>query len=90
MVRAIAQQAEAERTRRAKVIHAEGELQAAEKLLQAAQTLARQPQAMQLRYLQTLGNIAGDKSSTIVFPVPMDLLAPFMELVQQRKSTGAG
>ncbi|MDO8275600.1 MAG: slipin family protein, partial [Serpentinimonas sp.] len=61
MVRAIAQQAEAERTRRAKVIHAEGELQAAEKLLQAAQMLARQPEAMQLRYLQTLGSIAGDK-----------------------------
>ena len=79
MVRAIAQQAEAERTRRAKVIHAEGELQAAEKLLQAAQMLARQPQAMQLRYLQTLGSIAGDKSSTIVFPVPMDILAPLLD-----------
>ncbi|HXF67285.1 MAG TPA: slipin family protein [Burkholderiales bacterium] len=76
MVRAIAQQAEAERARRAKVIHADGELQAAEKLLQAAQMLARQPQAMQLRYLQTLGSIATDKSNTIVFPVPMDLLAP--------------
>jgi regulator of protease activity HflC (stomatin/prohibitin superfamily) len=75
MVRAIARQAEAERERRAKIIHAEGELQAAEKLLQAAQMLARQPQAMQLRYLQTLGNIAGDKSSTIVFPVPTDILA---------------
>ena len=86
MVRAIAQQAEAERTRRAKVIHAEGELQAAEKLLQAAQTLARQPQAMQLRYLQTLGSIAGDKSSTIVFPVPMDLLSSFAGLVQPRDS----
>jgi regulator of protease activity HflC (stomatin/prohibitin superfamily) len=84
MVRAIAQQAEAERTRRAKVIHAEGELQAAEKLLQAAQMLARQPQAMQLRYLQTLGSIAGDKSSTIVFPVPMDLLAPLLELAQKK------
>ncbi len=86
MVRAIAQQAEAERTRRAKVIHAEGELQAAEKLLQAAQMLARQPQAMQLRYLQTLGSIAGDKSSTIVFPVPMDLLAPFLELMDKRRA----
>jgi regulator of protease activity HflC (stomatin/prohibitin superfamily) len=74
MVRAIARQAEAERERRAKIIHAEGELQASEKLLQAAQMLARQPQAMQLRYLQTLGNIAGDRSSTIVFPVPIDLL----------------
>jgi regulator of protease activity HflC (stomatin/prohibitin superfamily) len=75
MVRAIARQAEAERERRAKIIHAEGELQASEKLLQAAQMLAQQPQAMQLRYLQTLGNIAGDKSSTIVFPVPLELLA---------------
>ena len=84
MVRAIAQQAEAERTRRAKVIHAEGELQAAEQLLQAAQRLAQQPQAMQLRYLQTLGSIAGDKSSTIVFPVPMDLLASFLELAQNK------
>ncbi len=75
MVRAIARQAEAERERRAKIIHAEGEQQAAEKLLEAAQMLARQPQAMQLRYLQTLGNIAGDKSSTIVFPIPIDLLS---------------
>jgi len=75
MVRAIARQAEAERERRAKIIHAEGELQASEKLLQAAQMLAQQPQAMQLRYLQTLGNIAGDRSSTIVFPVPIDLLS---------------
>jgi regulator of protease activity HflC (stomatin/prohibitin superfamily) len=89
MVRAIAQQAEAERTRRAKVIHAEGELQAAEKLLQAAQMLAQQPQAMQLRYLQTLGSIAGDKSSTIVFPVPMDLLAPFLELMDKRRPAGS-
>ena len=74
MVRAIAKQAEAERERRAKVIHAEGELQASEKLMQAAQMLARQQGAMQLRYLQTLGSIAGDKSSTIVFPVPIELL----------------
>jgi regulator of protease activity HflC (stomatin/prohibitin superfamily) len=75
MVRAIAKQAEAERERRAKVIHAEGELQASEKLLQAAQMLARQPEAIQLRYLQTLAAITADKSSTIVFPVPMDLLS---------------
>jgi regulator of protease activity HflC (stomatin/prohibitin superfamily) len=73
MVRAIAKQAEAERERRAKVIHAEGELQASEKLLQAAQMLARQPEAMQLRYMQTLSAIAGDKSSTIVFPLPVDI-----------------
>jgi regulator of protease activity HflC (stomatin/prohibitin superfamily) len=84
MVRAIAQQAEAERARRAKVIHADGELQASEKLLQAAQMLAQQPQAMQLRYLQTLSSIAGDKSSTIVFPVPMDLLGPILGLAQNK------
>jgi regulator of protease activity HflC (stomatin/prohibitin superfamily) len=75
MIRAIARQAEAERERRAKVIHAEGELQASEKLQQAAFVLAQQPGAMQLRTLQTLGSIAGDKSSTIVFPLPMDVLA---------------
>ncbi|WP_288381304.1 slipin family protein [uncultured Massilia sp.] len=75
MVRAIARQAEAERERRAKVIHAEGELQASEKLQQAAMVLARQPGAMQLRTLQTLSAIAGDKSSTIVFPLPLDMLA---------------
>jgi regulator of protease activity HflC (stomatin/prohibitin superfamily) len=74
MVRAIARQAEAERERRAKVIHAEGEQQAAEKLLEAARMLAQQPEAIQLRYLQTLNAIAGDKNSTIVFPVPLDLL----------------
>lgn len=74
MIRAIARQAEAERERRAKVIHAEGELQASEKLMQAAQVLGRQPGAMQLRYMQTLASIAGDKSSTIVFPLPMELL----------------
>ncbi|CAB3772997.1 slipin family protein [Paraburkholderia humisilvae] len=74
MIRAIARQAEAERERRAKVIHAEGELQASEKLLSAARMLAQQPQAMQLRYLQTLTTIAADKNSTIVFPLPIDLL----------------
>jgi len=74
MVRAIARQAEAERERRAKVIHAEGELQASEKLTQAAEMLGRQSGAMQLRYMQTLSNIAGDKSSTIVFPLPIELL----------------
>ena len=74
MIRAIAKQAEAERTRRAKVIHAEGEMQAAEKLLQAAQTLSQQSQALQLRYLQTLTEIAGERSNTIVFPLPMDLV----------------
>jgi len=74
MIRAIARQAEAERERRAKVIHAEGELQASEKLMQAAEMLGRQSGAMQLRYMQTLSNIAGDKNSTIVFPLPMELL----------------
>ena len=74
MVRAIARQAEAERERRAKVIHAEGEKQAAEALLAAARMLSRDPAAMQLRYLQTLTHVAGDKSSTLVFPVPVDLL----------------
>ena len=64
---------------RAKVIHAEGELQASEKLLQAAQMLSQRAEAMQLRYLQTLTQIAGDKSSTIVFPIPMDLVAPLLE-----------
>jgi regulator of protease activity HflC (stomatin/prohibitin superfamily) len=78
MVRAIARQAEAERERRAKVIHAEGELQAAEKLLQAATTLAQRSEAMQLRYLQTLTQIAGDKASTIVFPVPVDVIGPLL------------
>jgi regulator of protease activity HflC (stomatin/prohibitin superfamily) len=75
MVRAIARQAEAERERRAKVIHAEGELQASEKLLQAAQMLAQRSEAMQLRYLQTLTQIANERASTIVFPVPIDLLS---------------
>ena len=74
MVRAIARQAEAERERRAKVIHAEGELQASEKLMQAAQMLGKEPGAMQLRYMQTLGAIAGDRTSTIIFPMPVDLL----------------
>lgn len=74
MIRAIARQAEAERERRAKVIHAEGELQASEKLQQAAAVLSQQPGALQLRYLQTLTEIAGDKSSTIVFPLPMELM----------------
>jgi len=85
MIRAIARQAEAERERRAKIIHAEGELQASEKLLQAAQILSGTPEAMQLRYLQTLSNIAGDKSSTIVFPVPMDLVAPLLEAMKKRQ-----
>ena len=79
MIRAIARQAEAERERRAKVIHAEGELQAAEKLMQAAQMLGKEPGAMQLRYMQTLGAIAGDRTSTIVFPMPGDLLTGLVD-----------
>lgn len=75
MIRALARQAEAERERRAKIIHAEGEMQAAEKLLEAARMLAQQPEAMQLRYLDTLARIATDRSSTIVFPMPVDLLS---------------
>ncbi len=79
MVRAIAKQAEAERSRRAKVIHAEGEQQAAERLAQAAAILAQQPQAMQLRYLQTLTEVATDKTSTLVFPLPIDLIEPLLK-----------
>ena len=74
MIRAIAKQAEAERERRAKVIHAIGELEASEKLLEAAIVLSRQPQALQLRYMQTLTEIAGERSSIIVFPLPIDLI----------------
>jgi len=84
MVRAIAQQAEAERTRRAKVIHADGEFQAAEKLVQAAELISKSPQALQLRYLQTLSGIAGEKSNTIVFPLPMDLITPFLEALKKK------
>ena len=87
MVRAIARQAEAERERRAKVIHADGELQASEKLLQAAEILSAQPQAIQLRYLQTLNDIASeDKSHTIVFPLPMDLISPIQQLLERQAS----
>lgn len=83
MIRAIARQAEAERERRAKVIHAEGEQQASEKLLEAAKVLAQAPQAMQLRYLQTLVNIAGDKTSTIVFPMPIDIMEALKKLADK-------
>jgi len=83
MIRAIAKQAEAERERRAKVIHAEGELQASGKLLQAADVLSGNPLSMQLRYLQTLTDIAGEKNSTIAFPIPMDLIKPLLNLVSK-------
>jgi len=79
MIRAIARQAEAERERRAKVIHAEGELQASEKLFQAARILAQEPGAIQLRYLETLTVIGADKNTTIIFPMPIDLIGMFTE-----------
>ncbi|MGH8599222.1 MAG: slipin family protein [Burkholderiales bacterium] len=85
MIRVIAMQAEAERQRRAKIINAEGELQASEKLMQAAQVLIQQPQAIQLRYLQTLVEIAGDKTSTIVFPLPMDLIEPLIDKLKKKE-----
>jgi len=85
MVRAIAKQAEAERQRRAKVIHAEGEQQAAEKLVEAAKLLGADPRAIQLRYLQTLTEIAGERSSTIVFPLPMDLVEPMLARLKEER-----
>jgi len=81
MIRAIAKQAEAERTRRAKVIHAEGEKQAAATLVDAAKLLGADPRAIQLRYMQTLTELGTDKSTTIVFPMPMDLIAPLVKKV---------
>jgi len=83
MKRAMARQAEAERERRAKVIAAEGELQAAAKLTEAARTMSQAPGTMQLRYLQTLVEIAAENNSTTVFPIPMDLLTPFMDLAKR-------
>jgi regulator of protease activity HflC (stomatin/prohibitin superfamily) len=80
MVRAIAKQAEAERERRAKIIHADGEMQASQKLLEAAKILSGRPEALQLRYLQTLSNIAEEHNSTIVFPIPIELLSVFQKL----------
>jgi len=77
MIRAMAKQAEAERTRRAKIIHAEGEAQAAQQLVEAAKALAQQPSALQLRYLQTLADIAHERTQLIVFPLPLDLIKPF-------------
>jgi regulator of protease activity HflC (stomatin/prohibitin superfamily) len=79
MIRAMAKQAEAERTRRAKIIHAEGESQAAAMLVEAARQLGAEPKALQLRYLQTLADISSEKSSTIVFPLPLDLIRPFLK-----------
>ena len=79
MIRAMAQQAEAERSRRAKVIHAEGEKQAAAALVDAARELGADPRAIQLRYLQTLSGLSGSGNTTIVFPLPMDLISPFLK-----------
>ncbi|MCD6256905.1 slipin family protein [Candidatus Aerophobetes bacterium] len=87
MKRAMARQAEVERERRAKVINAQGEYQAAEKLSQAAQILGKYPQAIQLRYLQTLSEIATEQNSTIVFPLPIDILRAFGNLISQGKTT---
>jgi regulator of protease activity HflC (stomatin/prohibitin superfamily) len=84
MIRAIAKQAEAERERRAKIIHADGEFQASQRLVEAATTLSAQPQAMQLRYLQTLTEIAGEKSSTIVFPLPIGLMDSITQMAARK------
>ncbi len=90
MIRAIAAQAEAERSRRAKIIHAEGEKQAAEMLSEAAKTLSSQGQALQLRYLQTLTEIADETSNTIVFPLPLDVITPFLQAAENlNKKLGA-
>jgi regulator of protease activity HflC (stomatin/prohibitin superfamily) len=83
MQRAMAKQAEAERERRAKVIHADGEFQASQKLLDAAQVMSKEPMALQLRFLQSLVEIASEKNSTTIFPVPIDLLTPFLKKIDQ-------
>jgi regulator of protease activity HflC (stomatin/prohibitin superfamily) len=90
MQRAMAKQAEAEREKRAKIIHAEGELQAAEKLAQAARIIASEPQALQLRYLQTLTEVATEKNSTIVFPVPVDLIKFFLDSATKKEREKEG
>lgn len=86
MKRAMAKQAEAERERRAKVIHAEGEYQASEKLVQAAERINKQPIALQLRYLQTLTEVATEKNSTTLFPIPIDLIKPFLENFSKKEN----
>ena len=90
MVRAIAKQAEAERDRRAKIIHAEAEFQASQTLVNAAKILSSVPAAMQLRYLQTLTEIGAEQNSTVVFPMPIDIIKPFLELIERpAKAVGA-
>jgi regulator of protease activity HflC (stomatin/prohibitin superfamily) len=85
MQRAMARQAEAERERRAKVVHAEGELQASHKLADASKVIEAHPMALQLRYLQTLTEVASEKNSTTIFPIPIDLIAPFLENYTKKK-----
>ena len=85
MVRAIAKQAEAERDRRAKIIHAEAEFQASQTLVNAAKILSSVPAAMQFRYLQTLAEIGAEQNSTVVFPMPIDIIKPFLDLLRQRR-----
>jgi regulator of protease activity HflC (stomatin/prohibitin superfamily) len=89
MIRSIAKQAEAERDRRAKVIHAEAEFQAAQTLLNAAQILATDPAAMQLRYLQTLTEVGGENNSTIIFPMPIDLIKPFLDIIGKKATVAS-
>ena len=89
MIRAIAAQAEAQRTRRAKIIHAEGELQASQKLTEAARVLAAEPQAITLRYLQTLTEIATEHNSTIIFPLPIDIMSTFTKAISARTTPDA-
>jgi regulator of protease activity HflC (stomatin/prohibitin superfamily) len=87
MQRAMAKQAEAERERRAKVIHAEGEFQASKKLRDAAQVISNEPMALQLRFLQTLTEVASERNSTTIFPIPIDLLKPFIEKEEAKKGS---
>lgn len=89
MQRAMAKQAEAEREKRAKIIHAEGELQASKTLAAAAEVIAREPVTLQLRYLQTLGEISMEKNSTIIFPLPVDILKPFLDHIQGGSDNGS-
>ena len=90
MQRAMARQAEAERERRAKIIHAEGEFQAAARLQEAGSTLSQEPVSLQLRYLSTLSEIATEQNSTIVFPLPMDLLSPLMQMAKKAGAQSGG
>ena len=84
MQRAMAKQAEAERERRAKIIHAEGEFQASQKLADAAEVINKQPQALLLRFLQTLSEVASENNSTTIFPIPIDLIKPFMDRMEKK------